>query len=189
MADTVVTPVGRVTFETVWEPRLNKNARPGSKPKYKIELSFPPGTDLGPMGALVEKVMGERWPAGKPKKFQNPFLKPESINNCELPDGWFVVRFSSTSKPNVVDQNVQPILETGDFYSGCWARVSCHAFAFPTDPKDTSMDPGVSFGLGNVQKMRDDEPLFGQRRNKPEDDFGAPVAAAAKTGSASSLFE
>lgn len=66
--------------------------------------------------------------------------------------------------PQIVDRRRQPILDSTEVYSGCYARVSMVAFAF-----NTSGNKGVSFGLRNVQKLRDGEPLAG--RSNPDDDF------------------
>lgn len=72
----------------------------------------------------------------------------------------------SKQRPGVVDRNVDPILDPTQVYSGCYARVSLNAFSYNTAGKK-----GVSFGLGNVQFLRDGDPLGGWTR--AEDDFDA----------------
>ena len=54
-------------------------------------------------------------------------------------------------------------------YSGCYARVSLSFYAF-----NTNGNKGVACGLGNIQKIRDGEPL-GAGRISAESDFGAPT--------------
>jgi hypothetical protein len=73
---------------------------------------------------------------------------------------------SNKTKPGIVDQNVQPILDSTEVYSGCYARVSITAFPF-----SASGNKGVSFGLNHVQKLADGESLGGI--TKAEDDFSA----------------
>jgi hypothetical protein len=65
-----------------------------------------------------------------------------------------------------VDRSVQPILDSSEVYSGCYARVSINAFAY-----NTNGNRGISFGLNHVQKTRDGDFLGG--RTRAEDDFEA----------------
>ena len=63
-----------------------------------------------------------------------------------------------------MDSHVQDIIEEKDFYPGCYARATVRAFAY-----DQAGNRGVAFGLQNIQKLADGEPLGG--RTKPHDDF------------------
>ena len=49
-------------------------------------------------------------------------------------------------------------------YSGCYARVSVNFYAF-----NSNGNRGIACGLGNIQKVRDGEPLGG--RSSAADDF------------------
>jgi hypothetical protein len=49
-------------------------------------------------------------------------------------------------------------------YSGVYARVSINFYAF-----NSNGNKGIACGLGNIQKVRDGEPLGG--KSKAEDDF------------------
>ena len=81
----------------------------------------------------------------------------------------FFVNANSLTPPQVVDENVSPILDRSEVYSGCYARVSLSFYAF-----NTNGNKGVACGLGNIQKIRDGEPL-GAGRVSAESDFGAPA--------------
>ena len=70
-------------------------------------------------------------------------------------DSYFV-NANSTTAPQIVDQKVQPILDRGEVYSGCYARVSINFYAF-----NSNGNKGVACGLGNIQKVRDGERLSG----------------------------
>jgi hypothetical protein len=68
--------------------------------------------------------------------------------------------------PQIVDGRVQPILDRSEVYSGVFARVSINFYAF-----NTNGNKGVACGLGNIQKVRDGEPLGGH--SNAADDFTA----------------
>jgi len=69
----------------------------------------------------------------------------------------------------VVDNKVQPILDQSEVYSGCYGRVSVTFYAY-----NSNGNKGIAAGLGNVQKLRDGEPL-GSRANA-KDEFEAVEA-------------
>lgn len=71
--------------------------------------------------------------------------------------GHYFINANSTNPPQIVDQRVQPILERSQVYSGCYARVSINFYAF-----NSNGNKGVAAGLGNIQFVRDGEPLGGQ---------------------------
>lgn len=82
----------------------------------------------------------------------------------EYADHWYM-NVNSYRKPGVVDRHRDPLDDERDVYSGCYARVSLTAYPF-----DAKSNKGVTFGLENVQKLRDGEPLGGAP-SAPEDDF------------------
>lgn len=71
--------------------------------------------------------------------------------------GHYFINANSTTPPQIVDQRVQPILDRSQVYSGCYARVSINFYAF-----NSNGNKGVAAGLGNIQFVRDGEPLGGQ---------------------------
>lgn len=77
----------------------------------------------------------------------------------------YFINATSSTKPGVVDRNLQPILDADEVYSGCYGRVSINFFAF-----NTNGNKGIAAGLNNIQKLADGEPLGG--RTSPESDFG-----------------
>lgn len=80
--------------------------------------------------------------------------------------GHMYMSVSSKTKPGIVDQQLNPILDASEVYSGCYARVSIGAFAY-----NVQGNRGVSFGLNHVQKAGDGDFLGG--RSRAEDDFTA----------------
>ena len=71
-------------------------------------------------------------------------------------EGFYYINTSSKRKPQVVDRQVQPILDDSEIWSGCWANVTIAVFAF-----DVPENKGVSFGLNNVQKVKEGDRLGG----------------------------
>lgn len=81
-------------------------------------------------------------------------------------EGHMYMSLASKTRPGVIDSDVQPILDSTEVYSGCFARVSMNAFPYNYKGKK-----GVSFGLNHVQKIADGDYLGG--RSRAEDDFDA----------------
>src|SRR5690606_15555514 len=78
--------------------------------------------------------------------------------------GHWVFNASASTKPGIVDRELNEILDADQIYSGMYARVSVNCF-----PYKNKGNVGVSFGLNHVQKIADGEFLGG--RSRPEDDF------------------
>ena len=77
----------------------------------------------------------------------------------------YFINANSTTAPQIVDRAVKPILDRGEVYSGCYARVSLNFYAF-----NSNGNKGIACGLGNIQKIRDGESLGG--KTSATDDFG-----------------
>lgn len=95
----------------------------------------------------------------KPKKaaIKLPLRDGDIERDDEAYKGHYFINANSTTPPQIVDQRVQPILERSQVYSGCYARVSINFYAF-----NSNGNKGVAAGLGNIQFVRDGEPLGGQ---------------------------
>lgn len=95
---------------------------------------------------------------------------PAEVNEQNRDDyaGHYFMNVSSKDKPGVVDQQVQPILDASEVYSGCYARVSINLF-----PYNSNGNKGISAGLNNVQKLADGESLGGRARAEDEFDVVA----------------
>ncbi|HFU3862585.1 TPA: DUF2815 family protein [Streptococcus suis] len=95
----------------------------------------------------------------KPNKaaIKLPFRDGDIERDDEAYKGHYFINANSTNAPQIVDQRVQPILDRSQVYSGCYARVSINFYAF-----NSNGNKGVAAGLGNIQFVRDGEPLGGQ---------------------------
>lgn len=69
---------------------------------------------------------------------------------------YYFINASSNEKPGVVDADLNPIIDTNEFYSGCYGRASITLY-----PYDVSGSRGIACGLNNVQKLEDGEKFGG----------------------------
>ena len=78
--------------------------------------------------------------------------------------GCFFINSSSDNRPGVVNASLEPIIDSDDFYSGCYGHADINFF-----PYNTAGNKGVGVGLNNLLKIKDGERLDG--RMKAEDAF------------------
>lgn len=183
MSDNIITPEFRASYCRVFRPKLNDL---NQKNEYSVVAIFGPKADLSPLlkaiGAAAAEKFGEdksKWP----KNLRNPVRKNEEREkDGKLPDGYepggHFITLKSEQRPGLVDENLQAIIDETKVYSGCYMRAQVRPFAY-----QQKGNAGVSFGLQNLQFLRDGDPLSG--RQKAEDAF-EPVAGAAKAGGESS---
>jgi hypothetical protein len=196
MANNIITPHFRVSYPHVFKPQLNKL---NNKDEFSVVCLFPMEADMpadmkqrwAALKKEVERVVIEKWGSDKtkwPKNLRLPFKKQEMKEDAKtgktyLPAGYIegapMLNLKSSQRPGLIDQNKTPILDETEFYAGCWAHATIRAYAY-----DQVGNRGVAFGLQNIQKVKDGEPLAG--RPRAEDEF-APIEGAA-TESAESLF-
>jgi hypothetical protein len=164
----VITGIVRLSYANIWEPKSIN----GGAEKYSVSLIIPKDDKktLDAINAAVDAAIEE----GKGKfggKLPNKaaIKLPLRDGDIDRPDDEayadsFFVNANSNTAPQVVDKQVNPILERSEIYSGVYARVSINFYAF-----NTNGNKGVACGLGNIQKVRDGEPLGG--RTNAADDF------------------
>lgn len=178
--ENLITPKFRVSYAKVFRPEKNKL---NDKMEYSLVAIFPKGTDLSALTKSVGEAAVEKWGADKtkwPKNLRNPIRKNEEREkDGKLPDGYeaggYFITLKSEQRPGLVDGNRQAIIDETAFYSGCYARAQVRPFAYLQKG-----NAGVSFGLQNLQKMADGDPLSGRQR--AEDAF-EPVAGSTEAGS------
>ena len=159
----VVTNVVRLSYANIWEPKSIN----GGAEKYSCSIIIPKSdTDtIAAINAAIDD--GTHKFGGKvPQKgaLKLPLRDGDVERDDEAYQGCFFVNANSTTAPQVVDQHVRPILERSEIYSGVYARVSLSFYAF-----NSNGNRGIACGLGNIQKVRDGEPLGG--RTNAADEF------------------
>lgn len=183
------TPKFRVSYPKVFKAEMNKLSK---KEEYSIVALFPKGADMTKLKAAAQKAIETKWGTDQskwPKNLKTPFRdqaeKAKDVNGKQvLPDGHeagaIFMNLKSAQKPGVVNSNLDPIIEATEFYSGCYAIASVRPYAY-----DQAGNRGVAFGLVNLQKVGDGEPLGS--RSRPEDDF-APIEAGETTKDTNNIF-
>lgn len=177
MADIVMTPEFRVSFPAVFKPKRQKGDAT-SEPKYGLTMLFPKGADLSKLKAAAQEAVKEKWGDKPPKNLRSPFRDQGDRELEGYVEGCVFINASSLQKPGLVDRQRQDIIDETEFYPGCYARATLRAFAY-----DNNGNKGVAFGLNNVQKLRDGDPLGG--RTRAQDDFAddLPPDEGADSGS------
>jgi len=175
--DRIATPYFRASFVSV----MQKKQQPNGDMKYSLTMCFPKDTDFTRMQALAKETAEKKW-GTVPKGLVSPFKDGnEKADKYPSHKDTIIVEARTDYKPGVVGPDKQEILDQeapDGFYSGCWARAMVNCFAW-----ENSGRKGVSFGLSNLQKVKDDEPF--ETRYDPADDFDAVEnTAAAPTGDA-----
>lgn len=167
----VVTGVVRLSYEHVWEP-VSVN---GGKPKYSVSVIIPKSeaktlTDIRTAIDNAIKDGAAKFGGKIPSKgvLKLPLRDGDAERDDEAYRNAFFLNANSTTPPQIVDRAVQPILDRSEVYSGCYARVSLNFYCF-----NSNGNKGVACGLGNIQKVRDGEPLGG--RSSAADDFSSDL--------------
>ena len=182
----ITTPPVRVSYtNAVFTPRA---ITPGADPKYSIVLLFDKSNKeqmacLKALHAAAQAAHDEKWP-DKTKAPRIPIIGhdkscikdadknadgqgvPLAEKNPEYA-GHYIIRAGSKSRPVVVDQNRQELLDKEAVYGGCWCKVNINPYAY-----SGTENKGVTFGLNGVQFWKDGE-RFGSGRPRVEDMFEA----------------
>jgi hypothetical protein len=198
--DSVVTGAFRLAFPQVFDAKASVA---GGAEKFSITMLFAKdGSSLMPAlggGGLMELrklavgAIKEKWGEDKAKWPSNlKSLDFKTAISATGKDGWplrdgdevawdgfedtVFVRAASQFQPGVVDAKLRPILKPSDVFGGliCRAQVNCYAY-------DNSGNRGVTFGLNNLQVLKDDGTKFGGRE-APDKVFGVIEEAGAVGG-------
>lgn len=163
----VVTGIVRLSYAHVWEP----NSINGGTPKYSVSLIIPKSDTktIDAINAAVDAAIEEgiaKFGGKKPNKaaIKLPLRDGDVERDDEAYKNCYFINANSTTPPQIVDTSVQPILDRNEMYSGCYAKVSINLFAF-----NSNGNRGIACGLGNIQKIKDGEPLGG--KSSATDDF------------------
>jgi len=172
----VVTGKVRGAYVNVFSPRLNKL---NGRTEYSMTLLIPKSDNytLDLIQKATDDAIFQKWNGNKPAKIRLPLRDGDAEDKGpEYKGHYFLnVKAKEDRKPGVVDRNVQPVLDAGEFRSGDYCLVSMNSFAY-----DQAGNRGVSFGLNNVQVLEKGDPLSAQSR--AEDDFSVYQGDAGEWG-------
>jgi hypothetical protein len=176
-----LTPDFRLSFPSLFQ----KSGRKGSKPSFSMKMLFPKSSDITILKSALREVMTARWGKDAPS-VTSPFIDGDTKKYAGYA-GMIVVKAANyvydeknehKARPGVVDCRVDPIISPAEMYPGCWARAKI--FAKATGGPGTEWEAKVSFGIRNVQKIREDE-AFGSALVGAEEDFEAFGTAPVST--------
>ena len=159
----------RLSYFHGWEP-VSIN---GGAEKYSVSVLIPKSdTDtVNAINKAIDAAIEEgvaKFGGKKPNKaaIKLPLRDGDEERDDEAYKGHWFINANSVTPPQIVDRQVKPILDRSEVYSGCYARVSLNFYAF-----NSNGNKGIACGLGNIQKVRDGEPLGG--KSTAADDFAS----------------
>jgi len=166
----VVTGVVRLSYANVWEPKSIN----GGTEKFSVSMIIPKSDTktINAINAAVDAAIEEGRGKFGGKIPNRAVLKlPLRDGDVDRPDDEayadsYFVNANSNSAPEIVDKALNPIMSRSEVYSGVYARVSVNFYAF-----NSNGNRGIACGLGNIQKVRDGEPLGG--KSSAADDFSS----------------
>lgn len=160
----IVTPKFRASYPHLFKPQGMK----GAEPKYSVTMLFKKDQDLtkikDAMKAAKVAAFGpdkKKWPAD----IESPVIDGDipKYADREGYKGHYAIKASTNpdSKPGVVDENREEIIDPSEFYPGCYARaqVFCRVWEF-------SGKTGIHFILDHVQKLGDGKQFGGKKSAK-----------------------
>lgn len=156
----VITGVNtRLSYFHGWEP-VSIN---GGTAKYSVSVLVPKDDTqtVAAINAAIDAAIEEgigKFGGKKPNRaaLKLPLRDGDIEREDEAYKGHWFLNANSTTPPQIVDRAVKSILDRSEVYSGCYARVSINFYAF-----NSNGNRGIACGLGNIQKIRDGEPLGG----------------------------
>jgi len=168
-----MTPEFRLSFPSLFKP----SGRKGNKPSFHMTMLFPKAADITSLTNALREVMAARWGKDAPS-VKSPLINGDMKKYAGYA-GMIAIKASNyiydeknehKARPGIVDCQVNPIISPAEMYPGCWARAKI--FAKATGGPGTEWEAKVSFGIRNVQKIREDE-AFGMTGVAAEEDFEA----------------
>lgn len=156
--------------------------------KYSVSVLLPKDYDMAPLEAAVKAVLTKKygadrkkWPTGLKLPFHLQDEKAQA-GRAGYEEGAKYFNCWTYSAPQIIDRDRQEILDPDAIYPGVWLRAFVTAFWF-----SQSGNTGVSFFLGNVQKVRDDSRI--DNRPKARDEFDDIPHDGDASQSGDSLFD
>jgi hypothetical protein len=133
--------------------------------------------DLKEMQTKISDALAEKWGPEKakwPRQLKICLRDADNEDRTNEADASYDPNYVNAyfmnartrNKPGIVDENVDPIMDQDEFYSGCYARATVVFQAY-----DKGGGKGVGCYLNNIMKVADGDRLGGAA--SPEKDFAA----------------
>lgn len=140
--------------------------------KYQVVLLIPKDDETGTLKVIKEAIKAaaaqgaqSKWGGKTPKNLAGPLHDGDESEQEAYQDCYYLTARTST-RPQVVDTNLNDILDAEEIYAGCYARATLRFF-----PYSASGNNGIGVLLDNLQKLGDGEPIGGGKVSA-ESDFG-----------------
>lgn len=147
----------RLAYLNCWKP----NTKFG-KEMYSL-VALIKKTDTETLASIQEAIdcaagkATDKWGGRVPPNLRSPLHdgdtdKPDNpvFQNC------YYLNAKCNRAPQVVNQNVEPITEQSEMYSGCYGNVSLVFYGY-----NCGGNKGIAVWLGNIQKIKDGPKLNG----------------------------
>ena len=164
----VVTGVVRLSYANIWQPKSIN----GGAEKYSCSIIIPKDdkATIDAINAAIDAAIKEGAHKFGGKVPPRGALKlPLRDGDIDRPEddayaGCYFLNANSRQAPQVVDKHVQPVLDQSEVYSGCYGAISVTFYGY-----NSNGNRGIAAGLGNIQKLKDGDPLGG--RSNAADEF------------------
>jgi hypothetical protein len=166
-----------VLYPHLHEPHLPRGSAADAKPTYQLTALLPPGYDMSDLMRIALAAATKAFGEGAARMLKAGAIKSPFRSQAEKaaegkegfsehPDAKYI-NVKSERQPGVIDQRMQKILDPSKVYGGCSCnvQVNCFAWNHPTGGK------GLSFGLQNVQLVREGPHLGGGANPDPKSVF------------------
>ena len=154
----VVTNEIRASYVHVAQPQSIN----GGASKYSMSVIIPKGDKetLRLINQAIDQAITDgikKFGGKRPNKatLKLPLRDGDVERDDEAYQDAFFINCNNKTAPQVVDAKCHPV-DPGIVYSGCYCKVSISFFAFAVQG-----NRGIAAGLGNIQFLRDGEPLGG----------------------------
>lgn len=160
----------RISYPTLFNP---KAVEAGQEPRYSAAFLLPQNDPVvatinQAAQAAINEMFGSAPPAQlKPLPMYAGETKYPGDSNYA---GLYVIQAYAATKPYVVDENVQKVIDPSRIYAGCYVNASLAIYAYKRNTGS-----GLAFGLDGVQFVGDGERLDGR---PAVGDLFQPVAGA-----------
>jgi len=156
------TPRGTASYAYVHKPQ--KAMDPGKPDQFSMTLIWDENEPrIQKLRDAIVEVAAKKFGAKAKQMLEKGQLRSPLRDGAEKEgtpgyEGKVFLTARSSDKPEVVDEDAEPIIDPMDFYSGCEARMLLWLF-----PYEKAGNRGVGAILNGVQKLGDGERISGRR--------------------------
>jgi hypothetical protein len=171
--EAVKSPRALACYVYLQKPRPGMN---GQEPSYQLALLWDKKADLSKLEAAIVEAAVSKWgpnavTALKNGKLKNPLRDGDekfAEDGDENYKGKKFLNAKSTSRPGIVDTNMQPV-DPADVYSGCYFHAALRFYPF-----DKGGNKGVGAGLQNLMLVSKGPRIDGRKAAEKEFDGFTP---------------